>query len=451
MKKFTGISIRRIRNAHDHNLIDLRMVDGLKTVEPEDNADDQPSLAMENSWTYEDWRPTVNEMVWPQWASMKPSEDQFRLLRQDILNSAQSIARRPYDPSGWSAKASALLSLGYPELACSDSYKAIIICDSVLAGVIKDEDPNADFVIGWDDQRKQAYYILLSALKMLHANADALRVSHQALRHYPQDEALLQIQKGFKASQKALLISLKGTKDISSRKRFVLSEMGQVNLCRYPWIPNDLLIRDKSLILKANLDMLKCSDFLEIKESNLGGAKTTSEQSFGIFAKKNIPKGEMVLKTKTPFGISKHQLTTQCYNCYSDLEPSSKIILPCCTNLRFCSTDCRDIAENYYHRIQCGKVFTAFTTELADKPYYSDSLEFSELIWLRALSISVQHGGHPLKTPLFARLMANYESDTPMPWNLGSSVVGPIKVLQSLGIDSFANPEYDGWALETIW
>lgn len=38
----------------------------------------------------------------------------------------------PYDPTLWRHRAESLLSLGYPELAASDAYKAIMLYDAAI-------------------------------------------------------------------------------------------------------------------------------------------------------------------------------------------------------------------------------------------------------------------------------------------------------------------------------
>jgi hypothetical protein len=64
--------------------------------------------------------------------------------------------------------------------------------------------------------------------------------------------------------------------------------------------------------------------------------------------------------------------------------------------------------------------------------------------------MSVQAGTHTLKTPPIAWLLANYEAQSPIPWSRGANITGPLRTLQTLGLDIFAE-EYDTWVLQTMW
>jgi hypothetical protein len=72
------------------------------------------------------------------------------------------------------------------------------------------------------------------------------------------------------------------------------------------------------------------------------------------------------------------------------------------------------------------------------------------LLCLRLISGSVKVGSHPLKTPPLSFIGANYESQAPIPWSRGSNITGPLKILQTLGVDIFAE-EYDSWVLHMMW
>ena len=47
--------------------------------------------------------------------------------------------------------------------------------------------------------------------------------------------------------------------------------------------------------------------------------------------------------------------------------------------------------------------------------------------------------------------MPSYATDYPCTWNIRGSIITPIKILQTLGIDVFADLRYDTWVLQTIW
>jgi hypothetical protein len=50
-----------------------------------------------------------------------------------------------------------------------------------------------------------------------------------------------------------------------------------------------------------------------------------------------------------------------------------------------------------------------------------------------------------------ARLVAQYELDANVAWLLRANVIVPLNILESFGIDIFADSRYDCWVLETMW
>jgi hypothetical protein len=81
----------------------------------------------------------------------------------------------------------------------------------------------------------------------------------------------------------------------------------------------------------------------------------------------------------------------------------------------------------------------------------TDSDAVKELVFLRMLAMCIQAEGHPLLHPMIARLVPQYNTETAIPWRLRDHIIGPIEILQSLGVDIFAASQYDTWVLQTIW
>ena len=49
-------------------------------------------------------------------------------LAHDLAEATKALIRRPYDPTGWFARAKLLDELRFPELATGDAYKASLLC-----------------------------------------------------------------------------------------------------------------------------------------------------------------------------------------------------------------------------------------------------------------------------------------------------------------------------------
>ena len=63
----------------------------------------------------------------------------------------------------------------------------------------------------------------------------------------------------------------------------------------------------------------------------------------------------------------------------------------------------------------------------------------------------MQGGTHLLQNPLFARLVEEYGVGNAATWTFEGDTNMPIKILQTLGVDGFANFDYDTWLLNTLW
>ncbi|KAF7884686.1 uncharacterized protein EAF02_005022 [Botrytis sinoallii] len=95
---------------------------------------------------------------------------------------------------------------------------------------------------------------------------------------------------------------------------------------------------------------------------------------------------------------------------------------------------------------KCSKVLRIQSSNMT----ISDSNGIAGMIWLRLLATCKQGGGHLLQHPLVTNLSI-HEAAAQDPWSLDIRVIWPLKTLEILGIDVFANQWYDTWVLETLW
>lgn len=185
---------------------------------------------------------------------------------------------------------------------------------------------------------------------------ELISTCQDALHLYPGDEKFCKIlaaARGMFNDQqiKRLETSRKSLHD----KRDILS-YGGIFTRLYPWVAENFRVRNKNLIDAANHKLKQHSKVLSIRKSDIHG--------YGMFAKRAIKEGEILLRTPTPFGVSYEQLdtdeqaVTQCYNCFKKLEDGDMLTFPCCPHLKFCSAECKEIASSDYHTALCGKDFS---------------------------------------------------------------------------------------------
>lgn len=274
----------------------------------------------------------------------------------------------------------------------------------------------------------------------------------QALKKYPRTKDLLDWEEILEEEYNAMEKALRADRGMGP-KQVTMMQMGSILVVPYPWVPAQFASRSAPLIEQADKQMEEVSHgILEIRKSTLSPRNSTSQKScLGVFAKRDIKPGEKILDSRTPFGVSSQQMRDQCYNCHA---PLSKTItsFSCCPKLKFCSQECRDVADKYYHESLCGKDFEDLYRTMRQSDFETtDAPVFVALVWLRILAVLVKARRHPLKNPFFARLEPQYGFQLPQGWSLESHVVAPIHILQKLGIDVFSAWDYDAWVLETLW
>jgi hypothetical protein len=255
---------------------------------------------------------------------------------------------------------------------------------------------------------------------------------------------------------------------------------GSYILHTYPWMPQKYRVRSKTVIQAVNEDLNHCSDCLEVRRSPIQGVSAC----YGMFATRRIRAFETILYATNPFSVSLEQTTTQCYNCFQVLATSKTIRrFSCCQTIRYCSPRCLNISRKYYHSAICGRDFSELITrgqqsyggksegsqygntgktELSeltgwnDKPskgYPKMNYRFpdqSPLVLARALAICLQAGGHPLEHPNIAQLTEGSESVRTV-WSLNGMAIGPLKVLEILGVNIFSDERYETWVMRTLW
>ena len=214
-----------------------------------------------------------------------------------------------------------------------------------------------------------------------------------------------------------------------------------VKLCS--WTPPELLNRDASMISSANQMLSPCSDSLEIWPSSFGG--------FGMFAKRDIKKGEKILDAPCASGVSNKPTTgSYCYNCAAKRKTTHVFSFDCCPSMKFCSEECRQIADTQYHSPLCGKDFSSLYDAASDNNFRKSTAARDTFLYLCLLAISQKAGTHLLATPPVGWITANYEAQSAMVGSRSVNIQGPINMLQKLGVNVFAE-ENDTWVLQILW
>lgn len=193
----------------------------------------------------------------------------------------------------------------------------------------------------------------------------------------------------------------------------------------------------------------------------------------GIFAKEDIPAGEVILQEKSLLTAVSRMHESFCDACSISLPKSGDDIgdiRACeeCDEVLFCSSECEELAQDFYHPAICG--VTVDKKVSASKT--SDHLY--SLLLVRALALAETQDIHPLELKEVRYiwgdyhgldLNTNWKSDSEgravdlfgslpqtLPFSFEDNILMPLNVLERMDINIFEQSHrYDTWIFNTLY
>ena len=394
-------------------------------------------------------------------------------MKAHIIGITKQLRELPYDPECWTWRGQRLLDLGYPELAIGDAYKA-----GLLVGAMKKNDttlgenallmygmrllhsnPGMGATLWTGDTFKtrimDALYnvevktveLLVNSLYNAHAFDDAERVCQIAAKQFPQSKFFRGSTLTMLGELKQRLLSIPKPVEVDDIDYKEAIRNGGVSMRIYPWISSNLIQRDDAVIQRMKKNLRSLSTKCEIKESSVDGPSAEVSQGFGIFATEDVAKGDVILTEYTvTAGVASIQT---CSACCKPLG-STRCTSACCKEL-YCSQDCVERAAATFHSSVCGKDFS-YIYDLFSESVINSPRLIQAILEIRVYAAIVQEQAtHPLQSWILAPLQAQYQTQARKVLNLQSNYVWPIQALQTLGIDPFADHNWDTWVLFTIF
>lgn len=299
---------------------------------------------------------------------------------------------------------------------------------------------------------------LIESLHAANACGDSLDLCQDAVEKFPSVDWFRRIQEVTKKwHSERTRRGLESLKDVPPEWERGLYD-GGVLLRPYPWMTTEIANRESKFVLEnAQMELQSASSKCTIRRTSVPMTRVDTSRSkpdadvFGLFLTQDVRKNEIILIDKTDLCATNP--SDCCQNCCDDLPTTNGSVttLSCC-GARYCSQDCLVRALRSYHHILCGKDFSFIKNDDITGVHSAvpgGSVE--SLFWVRLLGIIVQESaGHPLKTSIIARTTRQYSGDFTIGFNLNQHVATPIRILQTLGIDIFANSKFDAWVLHTI-
>ncbi|KAG9192681.1 hypothetical protein G6011_11415 [Alternaria panax] len=328
------------------------------------------------------------------------------------------------------------MTLNFPELAVGDAYKAKIL-EARAAG----NNPHVRF---------EVCKLLESAIQACHCQWDAAEILDESAKRLGPGLS------GDAASRAAKLRELLKRKEeaaiLLGGTNFELRDRirdGGVLTVEYPWTVERHLRRDPELIRVINLEFQDGGKEATCYLGQSTLAKHSSEDMLGMFAARGVRAGECILTDRTATGVCSTWSSNSCSNCYTRLL-ENPTRAECCSE-SYCSAACFDLAMETNHKPLCGKDFTWLQEAARGLTHNASPLR--PLLMLRILAACVQSDVEksPLDHPLIARLKPLVNKDHLDVFTLNESVAVPIKILEQLGIDVFANRNFDTDILHSIW
>ena len=219
---------------------------------------------------------------------------------------------------------------------------------------------------------------------------------------------------------------------------------GMTYAVSYPWISKEDISRSGKTIKKAkvNFETVSSNGYIGVSSDGNGPA-----DSHGVFAKQDIPEGALILRAKSIYTVVTKPYAGFCWACCASLG-HTRLTLTCCKAM-FCSTSCKEQALKNYHNVLCGKDFAWLSKACEDE--HDTAKRMIPLIVMKVLASSLQTNAKPLKLPCVAALLPGYDKPVERCFTLFENVVAPVKILQILGVDIFAESRFDSWVLQTLF
>jgi hypothetical protein len=380
------------------------------------------------------WNPSIYRTHDAQ--SPPPNPNRVKGMMQAVDVCTTRLRDEPYNPIIWLHRAALFLALNYPELAASDAHKASLLADR--------QSPIPERT-GSEPIGTKVQDILSQALYDCHCHWELAELWKGVATTSPSAHAAAQVARidSLLAQKSSAAAPLGGT---LQEKKDRLRDGGVIAV-NYPWLQERYFMRDDALIEVVNKEL---SPTIELRTCYLAPSTLTSAgHVLGMFAARDIEHGECILLDRTATGACSNIESTSCDNCFGQVK-GLPVQASCCKAI-YCSTECRHLAITNYHDILCNQDFNWLQEPAKGLTYNASPLR--PLLMLRFLATSLQAGVHqyPLDHPFIARLQPLANCSHVDVFTYTESITTPIKILQQLGVDVFANPNFDTMVLHTIW
>lgn len=260
-------------------------------------------------------------------------------------------------------------------------------------------------------------------------------------------------------------------------------EKGLVRRELYPWNEYEPDRYAPAVLDYLNQELAQVAPKLEVKVSELPLLTEASSpngqvqyvKQLGVFAREDIPPGEVILREKSLLTAVSRLHETYCDACSGKLpQPDdaqqSSPILSCedCEEVFYCSQECYDLAQSSYHPSICG-------IDVSQKVPASEAADaLYTLLLVRAMALAETQDVHPLELKEVRYIWGDYhnldmsetwEKQNPnvsadafagfprtLPFSFEANVLRPLHILEKMDVNIFEqSTRYDTWVFNTLY
>lgn len=307
----------------------------------------------------------------------------------------------------------------------------------------------------------QIWSELMDGLLTANACEDYLELSSEAVAKFDNDPVFLseyQNAEAWSLQRKKILEMQVEDGQMSPVTMGTTLSNGGFYPVSYPWMTDDLLIRDDDFLTKVQGEFRGASTNCTVMRSTIrdvhfeNGVELESEfDVLGVFASRDIKEGETTLVDKTIACVL--NTAARCPTCCGPMpKDEGNLSRNSCCNKSYCSQVCSDTALKEFHRVECGREdnLESYHTEACNATETTD-FALEHILFQRIIANAIaDNASHPLKTSFLQRLTPSYSTEHLAILNWKDHIVAPTNIVMALGIDVFKNQDYDTWVLQTI-
>jgi len=405
--------------------------------------------------------------------------------------------------------------LGYPDLAAGDAYRALLLTDEVrdvsfeyheraseslrpytlddpasnqkleilrIPKEVLSSRTDQDLVDGYkavNSLAKRAsvrcYQILAISLLLCGCLKSAYDFTCRGLAAFPGDEELAQAEEYIQELAKRRLKTTSERVDIND-----LPDQGLVRREIYPWNNHEpdrfsqqtldfLNTELVSVAPKCIVQVTELPTLLEAASSTDSYSIIPTNKQLGLFARENIPPGELVLDECSVLTVNNRLKDSLCDACSSELpqlgEDMQAMACPDCDDTMFCNETCYERAMDAYHPSVCDKDVDTISKD-PDPKEAPNALYL--LLLARTLAMSATQATHPLNLKevkyIWGDFLPSSTNAVPLspnagppptwtlPFSFASNISGPLHILEKMDIDIFTTlRSHDLWIFNTLY